>query len=212
MGLTYDIPTPKWNSFSNAIVGGWSLESVVQARSALPITVSDGAVSALGQNLVLLRPDVVAGQPLYLSGAQCADLLGPVSQGGNGELQAGQTCPGGKALNPNAFVAPPAGRQGTLPRNALRGFGATQWDFAVHRNFPLRESLKLQFRAEMFNVLNHPNFAPPVSDISNTTQFGLSTQTLGNYLAGASLGTGALSPLYQIGGPRSIQFALKLMF
>jgi hypothetical protein len=64
----------------------------------------------------------------------------------------------------------------------------------------------------MFNILNHPNFAPPIQDISNTSQFGLSTQTLGEYLAGGSVGNGGFSPLYQIGGPRSIQFALKLMF
>jgi hypothetical protein len=138
--------------------------------------------------------------------------LGSVSQGGNGELQAGQSCPGGKALNPNAFVAPAAGQQGNLGRNALRGFGATQWDLAVHRDFPFGESLKLQFRAEMFNVLNHPNFGPPISDIRNKTQFGLSTQTLGNSLAGGYVGGGAFNPLYQLGGPRSMQFALKFMF
>jgi len=93
----------------------------------------------------------------------------------------------------------------------LRGFGATQWDFAVHRDFPIRESLKLQFRAEMFNVLNHPNFAPPVANIISS-QFGLSTQMLGQYLGGSNVGGGGLSPLYQIGGPRSVQFALKLQF
>jgi hypothetical protein len=57
-------------------------------------------------------------------------------------------------------------RQGNLQRNALRGFGATQWDLAVHRDFPIKESLRLQFRAELFNVLNHPNFGPPVVDLS----------------------------------------------
>jgi hypothetical protein len=64
----------------------------------------------------------------------------------------------------------------------------------------------------MFNLLNHPNFAPPIGDISNTQQFGLSTSTLGNYLAGGNVGAGGLSPLYQLGGPRSIQLALKLTF
>jgi hypothetical protein len=101
-------------------------------------------------------------------------------------------------------------RQGNLRRNALRGFGAAQWDFAVHRDFPIRESLKLQFRAEMFNVLNHPNFASPLGGFE-AAQFGVSTSMLGQGLAGPA-GAGGLSSLYQIGGPRSIQLALKLMF
>jgi hypothetical protein len=145
-----------------------------------------------------VRPDVVPGQPFYLFGSQY---------------------PGGKAFNPAAFVPPPtdkqgnALRQGNLSRNALRGFGAAQWDFAVHREFQIRESLKLQFRAEMFNVLNHPNFAPPLGDISNALgPFGRSNQTLGQFLAGGNVGNGGFSPLYQIGGPRSIQFGLKLRF
>jgi hypothetical protein len=86
-----------------------------------------------------------------------------------------------------------------------------QWDLAVHRDFKLRESLALQFRAEMFNILNHPNFGPPVSNISDP-QFGHSTQMLGRSLGGVNAGGGAFDPLYQIGGPRSIQLALKLIF
>jgi len=87
-----------------------------------------------------------------------------------------------------------------------------KWDFAVHRDFPIHESLKLQFRAEIFNVLNHPNFGPPIGDISDP-RFGRSTQMLGQSLTGTfGAGSGGLNPLYQIGGPRSIQFALKLQF
>src|SRR5262249_27465946 len=146
-----------------------------------------------------VRPDVVAGQPFYLFGPQF---------------------PGGKAFNPAAFTPPPISggvptREGNLERNGLRGFGATQWDFAVHRDFPIRENLKLQFRAEMFNVLNHPNFAQPVGNLGSPTvpnpQFGKSTQMLGPSLSGTA-GVGGFNPLYQIGGPRSIQFALKMEF
>jgi hypothetical protein len=106
----------------------------------------------------------------------------------------GAQYPGGKALNPAAFVNPPLDmngnptRQGDLGRNALRAFGAWQWDFAVHREFPIFESLKLQFRAEIFNILNHPNFGPPLADISNTTQFGVATQMLGHSLNGGGSG------------------------
>jgi len=201
VGLTYDILVPRWNSVSNAILRGWSLQNVFQARSAPPVNV--GLFEVIQTYLAEVRPDVVPGQPLYLYGSQY---------------------PGGKAFNcpinvtrpecTGQFSTPPAGQQGNLGRNTLRGFGAWQWDFALHRDFPIHESLKLQFRAEMFNILNHPNFAPPLSDLSNTSQFGLSTQTLGSYLAGGAnnLGGGGFSSLYQIGGSRSLQLALKLQF
>ncbi len=138
----------------------------------------------------------VPGQPFYLNGSQY---------------------PGGRAFNPAVLTDPPSDangnplRQGNLGRNALRGFGATQWDFAVHRDFPIRESLKLQFRAEMFNVLNHPNFGPPNGNFG-VGGFGISTQMLAQSLSGGNVGGGGFSPLYQIGGPRSIQLALRLQF
>jgi hypothetical protein len=98
----------------------------------------------------------------------------------------------------------------------LRGFGATQWDFAIHRDFPIHDSLTLQFRAEMFNVLNHPNFGQPIGDLGSplalNPQFGQSIQMLGQSLGGNNVGGGSFDPLYQIGGPRSIQLALKLTF
>jgi hypothetical protein len=104
-----------------------------------------------------------------------------------------------------------------LARNELRAFPAAQWDFAVHRDFPIRDSLRLQFRAEMFNVLNHPLFGPPVGNLGSpqalNPQFGVSTQTLNeSYNSNFTQGVGGFSPLYQIGGPRSVQFALKLIF
>jgi hypothetical protein len=107
-------------------------------------------------------------------------------------------------------------RQGNLGRNALRGLGASQWDFAIHRIFPIHESLKLNFRAEIFNLLNHPNFAPP-SGFFGSGGFGLSSEMLGQFFSGGrsgegNVGGGAFDPLYQMGGPRSIQVALKLTF
>ena len=208
-GVTYDIPAAKLGTVANAILSGWSLDNVIQVRSAPPVTAYEfdffnGIHNALSE----VRPDVVPGIPFYLYGPQY---------------------PGGKIFNSSAFVNPPTvpsgcdpavsfpcdpARQGNLSRNALRGFGAAQWDFAVHRDFPIHELLKLQFRAEMFNVLNHPNFGQPSGCLGAfcTNTFGLSTQTLGQSLSGGNIGGGAFSPLYQLGGPRSIQFALKLTF
>jgi hypothetical protein len=196
-GLVYSLPAPKINAVTDALLHGWSMQSIILARSSLPVNVDDQLLTyatAPGQAFSDIRADIVPGMPIYLQGSQY---------------------PGGKALNPDAFSPPPTDpttgvplRQGNAGRNAFRGFGATQWDFAVHRDFPIHEAFRLQFRAELFNVVNHPNFGPPVGDISQKL-FGLSTATLANALntTGSSL-----SPLYQIGGPRSIQLALKLVF
>jgi len=81
-------------------------------------------------------------------------------------------------------------------------------DLAVRREFPIFDKLKLQFRAEAFNVFNHPNFGtidPNFCSPSATCTFGRALQTLSSSL-------GVLSPLYQMGGPRSLQVALKLAF
>jgi hypothetical protein len=212
-GLTYDIPKPHQNAnaFLKAILGGWSTENFVLARSSPPVDVSDISFFRLAGGIYTnIRPDIVNGVPLYVYGAQCIDVFRTA-------------CPGGKGLNPAALTNPPSDprtgnptRQGDLPRNFFRGFGAFQWDFAVHREFPLHERLKLQFRAEMFNVLNHPNFGPPNHQFGEAG-FGLSTTMLaqsltGGGIGGSSTGGGGLDPLYQLGGPRSIQIALKLTF
>jgi hypothetical protein len=219
--MTYDVPSPKINAFSNAILHGWAIQSVVQVRSAPPVDVSElifGRFAGIPQAEV--RPDVVPGQPFYLYGAQCAAVLQAARL-----LPPEQGCPGGKGFNPAAFRVAPFDpktflplRQGTLSRNALRGFGATQWDFGVHRAFPIHELLHFEFRAEIFNILNHPNFGPlggkwlpPLFGGPAGFGFGVSSQMLNQSLAG-NVGGGAFNPLYQIGGPRSVQLALKLQF
>jgi len=217
MALTYDVPAPKGNAFANEIFRGWSTENIIQARSAPPVNVYNFLFNQLSNGFSTYdRPDVVAGPPLYLYGPQYPGgkaingTLGAVAGGcPDGSQSIGPFCP--PPIDPGTGL--PKG-QGNLPRNALRGFGATQWDFAVHREFVVHESLKLQFRAEMFNVLNHPNFGQPSGDLSGLFgPFGLSTQMLGKSLAGVQgLGAGAFDPLYQLGGPRSIQFGLKLSF
>ncbi|MFY9912830.1 MAG: TonB-dependent receptor [Candidatus Sulfotelmatobacter sp.] len=197
-GLTYDIPTPKSGPLFSALLGGWSTENFVLARSAPPVDISDVLLGEFDSGVIGdTRPDSVPGVSPYIY----ASLY-----------------PGGKAFNAAAFTSPPVDpttglvvRQGDVPRNFLRGFGAAQWDFAVHRTISIREPLKLQFRAEMFNVLNHPNFGQPSGQFGNPG-FGLSNQMLAQSLSANNLGGGGFSPLYQLGGPRSIQFALKFEF
>ncbi len=187
--VTYDVPAPKSPTVERYILGGWSTDAFVMARTALPVNLISANEFRVDGVLIQPRPNVNSGQPYYVYGSQY---------------------PGGKAFNPAAFTTPPTGEQGDLGRNALRGFGAWQADFAVHRQFHLTQKAGLQFRAEMFNVFNHPNFGPPLNLVGNGL-FGLSTQTLGSSL-GAGGGNGGFNPLYQIGGPRSVQLALKLKF
>ena len=163
------------------------MDSFWLARSAPPVDLGEEQL-LLGIGL-LLRPNVNLGVPLVLHGSQY---------------------PGGKAFNPAAFTPPLTGQQGDFGRNVLRGFGATQIDLAVQRDFRFTEKLQLQFRLEFFNTFNHPNFGPPNNDLTSPL-FGQSTQTLASSL-GSGGANGGFNPLYQIGGPRSIQLALKLQF
>ena len=192
--VSYDIPGPSGGVLKE-VFGNWSTDSIIYVRSAPPVNVVTGqnpyAGSVLSGPDSVQRPDVVPGVPFYLypTGA-----------------------PGGKVINPAAFTMPvPATTQGDLGRNALRGFGATQWDITLRRQFRFTERIGLQARGDFFNILNHPNFGSPVNYLSDTAQFGQATQMLNNYL-GSGGQSGGLNPLYQIGGPRSIQLALKLVF
>jgi len=187
-GVTYDLPTPGSQGALRIALGGWSLDSFVFARSAPPVDIVGTTSFAAGIALAP-RPNVNPGVPL--------ELLGP-------------QYPGGKIFNKAAFSAAPAGQQGNFGRNVLRGFGAWQADLALQREFRVTESVGLRFRAEFFNIFNHPNFGPPDSTLTDGF-FGHSTQTLASSL-GSGGANGGFNPLYQIGGPRSIQLALKLQF
>ena len=187
-GVTYDLPSAGSHGVAGAISRGWALDGFILARSAPPVEV----VGAIFQNAGVAfypRPDVVPGVPLELHGAGYA---------------------GSKIYNRAAFTAAPAGQQGNFGRNVLRGFGAFQADIGVQRSFRITEKTGLRFRAEFFNILNHPNFGNPTNTLTSPL-FGRSTRTLANSL-GTGGASGGFNPLYQIGGPRSIQLALKLQF
>jgi hypothetical protein len=182
--ISYSLPGDFKNRAASALLHGWALDDRLMARSAFPVTlVGSGYVDPATGQYQYLGLDVVPNQPIYLYGPQF---------------------PGNRAINPAAFSNPAAGEVGNAPRNFVRGFGSWQMDVALRREIALRENWKLQFRAEAFNVFNHPNFGTVDSTISDPL-FGQATATLAQSL-------GVLSPLYQMGGPRSMQLALKLMF
>lgn len=190
--LTWEIPGSYRSSVASAILEHWALAARITGRSALPVDVFGGfGVLPNGTN-VYIRPDMVSGAPLYLYGAQCAEIPGA-------------TCPGGRTINFNAF-ATPSGESGNEPRNFLRGFDLWQTDLAIQRDFPLHERLKLAFRAEAFNLFNRANFGNIQNNLgAGQALFGQATGTLNTQLGG-------LNPLYQLGGPRSLQLVLRVVF
>jgi Carboxypeptidase regulatory-like domain/TonB dependent receptor-like, beta-barrel len=187
-GLTYNVPAPGSSRLVHAAFGGWSLDGFVLARSAPPVDII-GALFFAADTVLYPRPNVNPGVPLEFSGSGY---------------------PGDKLFNRAAFAAAPTGQQGNFGRNVLRGFDAAQADIGLQRVFRITEKVGLRFRGEFFNILNHPNFGSPANNLTSPP-FGHSTQTLANSL-GSGGANGGFNPLYQIGGPRSVQLALKLVF
>ena len=186
MAVTYDVPKMSANRIADSLLRGWSVDTIFRARTATPVDLIANTPPLFGV-VGVTRPDVIAGVPLY--------VIDP-------------TVPGRKRINSAAFTTPPAGRQGTLGRNVLRAFSVSQLDLAFRRTFNLGERFNLEVRSDFFNVFNHPNFGNQDNFLGDPL-FGQSLQMLGRDLGG---GDGGFSPLYQIGGPRSIQLALKLQF
>ncbi len=183
--VSYEIPSLFKEGIGKTIFGGFGLDATFRARTATPVNVVSGVNRFNLGTTTVLRPDYVAGQPLYIDDPNA---------------------PGGRIFNRNAFRPTPANenRQGTFGRNVLRGFSANQLDLSLRRTFGFTETVNLQLRADGFNILNRPNFANPSGVLPNAN-FGRSVQMLGNSLGG-------LSSLYQIGGARSFQLSAKVNF
>lgn len=193
--LTYDLPGEGLTSWYSRPLKHWSIDSRIMARSAQPVDINTGlTISEATGAETNVHPNRIWSRPLYLYDS---------------------TMPGGRQINPNAFeVAMDANGnvvEGSAGRNAARGFSAIQADIALRKDFPIFERLGLQFRAEAFNIFNHPNFGSIYTSLNQGTDalgrnaFGQAYTTLNNSLGG-------MNALYQIGGPRSMQLALKLHF
>jgi hypothetical protein len=203
--MTLKIPRlGKPNSLVGAIFRDFGFDMILVANSSRPFSVV--AFRALEIGVFNVRPDLVGGIPLYID-----DPLAP------GGRRLNNTPLGPNQVGP--FRIPGEPRQGTLGRNTLRGFPLYQADIALRRRFQVSEHVGLQMKAELFNVFNHPNFASPVGHLGSVSgdaidpdnSFGRSTSMLGRRLGTGGVNAG-LSPLYQIGGPRSIQLSLRLEF
>jgi hypothetical protein len=192
--VSYEAPAPAWGRAGNAILKGWAVDGLVRISSAPPLTVVVGNQNSIvGYYQVLAN--VVPGQPFWIPDA---------------------TQPAGRALNPAAFSTPADGAQGNYPRNSLRSpYSINQTDLALRRRFNLTERVKLDVRAEYFNVFNHPMFGAPGGNQPDTgfgiSGFGKVDTTTNEALGGGGAG-GGQSFLYAVGGPRSAQFTVKLLF
>jgi hypothetical protein len=180
--FSYQWSLPFWQhqqGWYEHALGGWQLNGIVTAMSGTPFTVFDsrdaseqgGAPEITGFSAS--RPNLVAGQ-----------------NPNNGPHTVGAW------LNANAFsrVIPdpnsPVQQFGTAGRNIALGPRYSNWDFGASKNIRLAESKELQFRAELFNILNHTNFHLPNSDISSPT----------------------FNQILAAEPPRLVQFALKFLF
>ena len=182
--VTYDLPAPKSGGFPSAILRQWSIDTRFNAQSSLPVNIVAGFILDPADGTQIgRRANLIDGVPVYLDDPKM---------------------PGGRIINRAAFSIPAANQQGNLGRNRIRALAAWQIDMALRRQFNFTETLNLQIRAEAFNVLNHPNFGS-INTTLTSTSFGQATNMLGSQLSG-------LNALYQMGGPRSLQFAAIVRF
>jgi hypothetical protein len=177
LGGTYTVP--KFSSLGR-FGEGWEIGSVFTAITGRLFTALSGISGGdnSGQDLAVLRADCLA--PPQYDYSQLTFITNIAT----------------------AFAQPPGGRLGTCGRNSLRGPGFKQLDGSVIKMTKLTERLNLQFRWEVFNVLNHPNFNPAPSSAKVSS---------GSFATSATTPDG-LNPGVAQGSPRVMQFGLKLLF
>lgn len=182
--LVYQLPFGPGRSYlqgtgpASKLVGGWELSAVGTARSGLPIDVIVVRKSASIPNgdAKYQRPDLVPGVSLIPAGGQTIN----------------------EWLNPAAFAVPAPGTFGDVGRDIARGPHEWEGELAMSKRTILTERFTLNFRAEVFNVFNHPNYANPNSNISSGG-FGQITSILNTGPTGT-------------GGTRKVEFMMRVEF
>jgi len=180
--LTYELPfgkgKPRMSGVQGAadkLISGWQVNTIVTLLSGFDLTPFIGAnQSGNGDTNAPDRPSLVPGFT-----ADTAVTGDPT-----------------RWFNPAAFALPASGTFGTLGRGRLRGPGLVNWDLSVSKNIAMTERVRLQFRAEAFNLLNHTNFGAPVLSLFANGQFSPT--------AGKIQSTTTTS--------RQLQLSLKLIF
>lgn len=240
LSVTYALPEMKTRS---QLLEGWQVNTIITLQSGQPWNVNDQTNSFSGTNENADHWDFFGNPADFKSGGQstlpfCLDgacsyqtpagqIDVPIAQAATMwsacTAHAPDTSPGGTlesagcyaSLNGRSVLVPPLpGTFGTMGRNVFRDTGFHNADLSVTKSFKFGERLKAQFRVEMFNFLNHPNFANPyggtdgygqgaTADPSQTTAFGCGCATPDN---------AAVNPVLGSGSARAIQLGLKFIF
>jgi hypothetical protein len=164
----WEIPSPK-AGIARWVLGGWQINGILSISSGTPFNVVSGTDRALvggGSQ----RPNLV-GDPHLDSGRSRAEKIA-------------------RYFNTGAFALPAVGSFGNSGRNTMSGPSSYNLDSSLFKMIPIGETVRLQFRAEFFNTLNHANLSNPVANISSAT--------VGQILSASS--------------PRILQFGLRLTF
>ncbi|MGH9752433.1 MAG: carboxypeptidase regulatory-like domain-containing protein [Blastocatellia bacterium] len=192
LSYVYDLPFGKGkriapsNKVADLLVSGWQMTGILTMQTGRPFTVLTGTdQSATGQNAD--RPNIIGD--IRVSNPGPDRWFNPCTRLANGSLR---NCQPGEAP---VWAQNAAGTFGNAGRNILRGDGLHNFDLGVSRFFRVTERQQFQFRAEVFNLTNHPNFFLPVQSLASAA-FGTITRA-------ANTGAGA---------QRQIQFALKYIF
>ncbi|HBY61754.1 MAG TPA: hypothetical protein DEH78_18175 [Solibacterales bacterium] len=206
--FVWDLPVGRGKKFLasapgvvNHVLGGWSVSGITNLATGHPFTVyANTALDFSGFNQRFDRPDVVGTGRLTINRGNPDSFFDPAFFG---KVTGTAPCPGfdPASSNPQSRGCAPVGRVGTSPRNAYYGPGLMNFDFTASKKFDLgTERVKLEYRAEFFNLFNHTNFAL----LANNRL--MSTGAFGQLGATSELNGG------NTGGPRIIQMTLRLSF
>ncbi|MGA7754053.1 MAG: TonB-dependent receptor [Candidatus Sulfotelmatobacter sp.] len=228
LSLTYAIPGRK--GFGQ-MLEGWEVNSITTLESPQYWGPMDEGTDAAGVGPLPVSPP--ANTPIrwsfygktsdfksrggvgipYYSGATnpaCAAQALSVDGGAAGASTASLNLFGCYAQGNSVMLPPPLGQFGNMGRNMFQDSGFKNFDFSLAKNFHFGETMRLQFRAEFFNILNHPNFANPYGGQNG---FGLNDPSVRPFGCGcATPDIAAANPAVGSGGPRSIQLGAKFVF
>jgi len=226
LSLLYAVPGKFENKLAKAVLGGWEVGGILNTRTGLPVDVTISRPDIVWQingtnTFVNALSNVPAGQTATAvinnpaGGAFRNNRRPNVVAGADPYLH---TSDGKVFLNPAAFTIPQPGTFSNMGRYALHGPGLTQLDFTVHKAFAITERQSIEFRAEIYNILNHTNFANPPAVLSNALGVASGNLQPGQPYTGSASGgafgiaNSTVSKDVGLGAQRQVQFSLRYNF